>query len=294
MLRSEKQRRGGASNEGERGSRRCRRHRRRRRRGSGGKGEGGELGGGRWVKGSGPEPHFIFMQLLISVEPDTRRVPNIPPPCRSPRSYPALPPPRPSPFGQLDLLPPHLLPPCAGELPSAPFAAGWRRVTSLSKNGRCRLSLSCSGLSFARPRAHLLLPSVLLLPFLFFDLSFPLFLSGLSRSHSILFFSMFLFLILSFRLSRFTFLRLHSFPPSRFRLQTLLSSSSGKRSSRPLARGYSRVRWSSLFTATVSTASSIVARTPALSRGGPHWRVDGGGRGIGSEGNQAPSAGSVG
>lgn len=134
--------------------------------------------GGRWVKGSGPEPHFIFMQLLISVEPDTRRVPNLPPPCRSPRSY--LPP-RPSPFGQLDLLPPRLLPPCAGELPSAPFAAGWRRVTSLSKNGRCRLSLSCSGLSFPRPRAHLLLllPFVLLLPFLSLSFSRSL-LSSLS------------------------------------------------------------------------------------------------------------------
>lgn len=67
----------GCSNEGERGSRRCRR----RRRGGGGKGEGGELGGGRWVKGSGPEPHFIFMQLLISVEPDTRRVPSLPLPA---------------------------------------------------------------------------------------------------------------------------------------------------------------------------------------------------------------------
>lgn len=30
----------------------------------------------------------------------------------------------------------------------------------------------------------------------------------------------------------------------------------------------------------ISIASSIVARTPALSRGSPHWRVDGGGRGI--------------
>lgn len=113
------------------------------------------------------------MQLLISVEPDTRRVPNLPPPVPLSTLLPAT---RPSPFGQLDLLPPRLLPPCAGELPSAPFAAGWRRVTSLSKNGRCRLSLSCSGLSFSRPRAHLFLPSVLLLRFLFPSLSLSSFL----------------------------------------------------------------------------------------------------------------------
>lgn len=118
---------------------------------------------------------------MISVEPDTRRVPNLPPPVPLSTLLPAT---RPSPFGQLDLLPPRLLPPCAGELPSAPFAAGWRRVTSLSKNGRCRLSLSCSGLSFPRPRAHLFLPSVLPLRFLFPSLSlfFSLFLSGLSLS----------------------------------------------------------------------------------------------------------------
>lgn len=124
---------------------------------------------------------------MISVEPDTRRVPNLPPPVPLSTLLPAT---RPSPFGQLDLLPPRLLPPCAGELPSAPFAAGWRRVTSLSKNGRCRLSLSCSGLSFPRPRAHLFLPSVLPLRFLFPSLSSFLFffLASLSRSHSILFF----------------------------------------------------------------------------------------------------------
>lgn len=126
---------------------------------------------------------------MISVEPDTRRVPNLPPPVPLSTLLPAT---RPSPFGQLDLLPPRLLPPCAGELPSAPFAAGWRRVTSLSKNGRCRLSLSCSGLSFPRPRAHLFLPSVLLLRFLFPSLSLSLLFSfslwPLSRSHSILFF----------------------------------------------------------------------------------------------------------
>lgn len=137
---------------------------------------------------------------MISVEPDTRRVPNLPPPVPLSTLLPAT---RPSPFGQLDLLPPRLLPPCAGELPSAPFAAGWRRVTSLSKNGRCRLSLSCSGLSFPRPRAHLFLPSVLLLRFLFPSLSlfFSLFLSGLSLVPILSFFSMFLFLALSFRLS---------------------------------------------------------------------------------------------
>lgn len=250
--------------------------------------------GGRWVKGSGPEPHFIFMQLLISVEPDTRRVPNLPPPVPLSTLLPAT---RPSPFGQLDLLPPRLLPPCAGELPSAPFAAGWRRVTSLSKNGRCRLSLSCSGLSFPRPRAHLFLPSVLLLRFLFPSLSLSSFLFFFLASLSFPFYPFFRcfsfshFLSASLSLSHSTFLRLRSFPPSRFRSQTLspqssfsLSPSSGRRSSRPLARGHSRVRWSSLFTAAVSTASSIVARTPALSRGAPHWRVDGGGRGIGSGG----------
>lgn len=118
---------GGAPNEGERGSRRCRP---RRHHGGGGKGEGRELGGGRWVKGSGPEPHFIFMQLLISVEPDTRRAyptvlplnpPPRPPPSTLLPSYPSPPAPPRAPFGQLDLLPPRLLPPCAGELPSCPF-----------------------------------------------------------------------------------------------------------------------------------------------------------------------------
>lgn len=84
---------GGAPNEGERGSRRCRP---RRHRGGGGKGEGRELGGGRWVKGSGPEPHFIFMQLLISVEPDTRRayptvLPLNPPPSTALRAPTFLP-----------------------------------------------------------------------------------------------------------------------------------------------------------------------------------------------------------
>lgn len=129
------------------------------------------------------------------------------------------------------------------------------------------------------------------------ELFFPLFLSSLSRSHSILFFSMFFLLVLSAFLFLFfsvsaLFRRLASI------LRLFLSLSSERRFSRPLAHGYSRVRWFSLFTAAVSTASSIVARTPALSRGSPHWRVDGGGRGIGSggwdEGDRAPSAGSVG
>lgn len=167
------------------------------------------------------------MQLLISVEPDTRRVPNLPPPV--PLSL-LLPAPHPSPFGQLDLLPPRLLPPCAGELPSAPFAAGWRRVTSLSKNGRCRLSLSCSGLSFPRPRAHLLLPSVLALSLsLSFSLSRSLLFSlsfwPLSFPLYPFFLSMFS-LALSFHLSLSTFLHLRSFPPSRFRSQTLSPRSS--------------------------------------------------------------------
>lgn len=69
------------------------------------------------VKGSGPEPHFIFMQLLISVEPDTRRVPDLPP---VPLFSLLLPHPPWAPFGQLDLLPPRLLPPCA-EATLCPF-----------------------------------------------------------------------------------------------------------------------------------------------------------------------------
>lgn len=134
------------------------------------------------------------MQLLISVEPDTRRVPNLPlPPPPVPLSS-LLPVPRPSPFGQLDLLPPRLLPPCAGELPSAPFAAGWRRVTSLSKNGRCRLSLSCSGLSFPRPLVRTLS--------FFPSCCFPFSLSA-SLVPVLSFFSMFLLLAPSFRLSLF-------------------------------------------------------------------------------------------
>lgn len=141
-------------------------------------------------------------------------------------------------------------------------------------------------------RAHLLL-SVLLLPFL--SLFFPLFLprplsfpfypffqcSSFSR-----FLSASLFLL--FCVSALFFHPLASV--RRFFLRNL-SPFLHQAGEDPLARGHSRVRWSSLFTAAVSTASSIVARTPALSRGGPHWRVDGGGRRIGSGGRGTRVAG---
>jgi len=151
------------------------------------------------------------MQLLISVEPDTRRAyPTVrhPPPTHPPS--PLAPVRRPPTFAPtfLPVSPrPLLKRPSANSTscrrascrlvpenyPLAPFAAGWRRVTSLSKNGRCRLSLYRSAsLSFCvlscvlvpffhlAPRCsslllHLLLP----LPLLLFSLSLPLVLYSL-------------------------------------------------------------------------------------------------------------------
>lgn len=80
--------------------------------------------GGRWVKGSGPEPHFIFMQLLISVEPDTRRVPSLPLPVPPSSLLLALP--RPSWCALRPTRPPA----------TAPLAALYRRATLCPFRGR--------------------------------------------------------------------------------------------------------------------------------------------------------------
>lgn len=101
-----------------------------------------------WVKGSGPEPHFIFMQLLIFVEAARRSPVTL---LRCPvltltlftisffshlcdRAH------RLSSFCLrclIRLLPRTLSLSRASTNPLH-FASGWR-VTSLSKNGRCRL-----------------------------------------------------------------------------------------------------------------------------------------------------------
>lgn len=278
---------GGAPNEGERGSRRCRP---RRHHGGGGKGEGRELGGGRWVKGSGPEPHFIFMQLLISVEPDTRRAYptvlslNPPPVHRPPRSY--LP----------TLLPRRLLGrPSANSTscrrascrlvpesyPLAPFAAGWRRVTSLSKNGRCRLSLVpfCLSLFFRALTlvriclfsSSILLPHAARQSLFQFGLSLPLLLCLFCLS---IFPSHALFPPFSFSPLSSTFSLSHS--RGLLSAISLLSFSvslflARKQISRFLLLSIVCGSYSlslSPFTAATSIASSIVAHTPTCSVAG--------------------------
>lgn len=131
------------------------------------------------------------MQLLISVEPDTRRVPNLPPPApRSSRSYLCSPSPSPTPSNALRPTRPPAGAPLAALYRRAtlcPFrGGGWRRVTSLSKNGRCRLSLSRSAsLSCAPSPSFHLLPAPPASSPLFFSLLLSLrFLPFFSRCFS--------------------------------------------------------------------------------------------------------------
>lgn len=229
------------------------------------------------------------MQLLISVEPDTRRVPNLPPPApRSSHSYLCSPSPSRTPSNALRPTRPPAGAPLAALYRRAtlcPFrGGGWRRVTSLSKNGRCRLSLSRSAsLSCAPSPSFHLLPALPASSPLFFSLLLSLrFLPFFSRCFS---FSPFLS---ASSVSPFLHPRLSSvisLPRACFSLRSSHSRGrTGEEAAFLSLAATPRVRWSSHFAAAVSTVSSIVARTPALSRGGPHWRVDGGGHGIGSAG----------
>lgn len=177
------------------------------------------------------------MQLLISVEPDTRRVPNLPPPApRSSRSYLCFPSPSLTPSNALRPTRPPASAPLAALYRRAtlcPFrGGGWRRVTSLSKNGRCRLSLSRSAsLSCAPSPSFHLLPALPASSPLFFSLLLSLrFLPFFSRCFS---FSPFLsagsvspFLHLASALILFSAI-------------FSLSRSYGRRSCFPLARGHS-------------------------------------------------------
>lgn len=177
--------------------------------------------------------------------------------------------------------------------PLAPFVAGWRRVTSLSKNGRCRLSLyhSVSLLSCSLVRTFFffhLFSSLLVSLFLY---SVPFSVSSFSSAPALFFFcpdifpSRVFFPPLSFSpfSSGFSLPFASSLLCSFFLLSFSVSLSFRKRTSCVLSSSFAH--WYFLFLARLSLQRLPLwpVHLPALSRGGPHWRVDGGERGIGSK-----------